>query len=66
MDQNSGDHLFNSELGLELERIRLIPGGGSIDPSSIKDIIVTCEDTRIATLLSELQSANLASKSKSK
>ena len=59
MDQNSGDHLFNSELGLELERLRLIPGGGSIDPSSVKDIIVTCEDTRIATLLSELHSENL-------
>ena len=55
MDQNSVGHLFNSELGLELERLRLNCSEGSIDPSFVKDIIVTCEDTRIATRISELQ-----------
>ena len=56
LDQNSNDHLFNSELGLELQRLQINQLGGSLDPTIIKDIIVTCEDTRIATRLSELQS----------
>ena len=56
LDQNSNDHLFNSELGLELQRLQLNLFGGSLDPTIVKDIIVTCEDTRIATRLSELQS----------
>ena len=55
MIQNSVGHLFNSEPGLELERLRLNCSEGSIDPSFVKDIIVTREDTRIATRLSEFQ-----------
>ena len=55
MDQNSGGHVFNSELGIELERLQLNQSGMPLDPTSVKDIIVTCEDTRIATQLSELQ-----------
>ena len=54
-DLNSDGDQFDSELGLELEQLRSNPGGGSLDPTSVKDIIVTCEDTRIATRLSELQ-----------
>ena len=56
LDLNLDADLFDSELGHELEQLRLNPGGGSLDPTSVKDIIVTCEDTRIATRLSELQS----------
>ena len=55
LDQNSDDHLFNSELGIELERLQMNQAGVSLDPTNVKDIIVTCEDTRIATRLSELQ-----------
>ena len=56
MDKNSSDYLFNSELGVELKRLQLNHLRGSLDPTNVKDIIVTCEDTRIATRLSELQS----------
>ena len=56
LDQKSGDDLFDSELGSELEQLRSNPGGGSLNPTFVKDIIVTCEDKRIATPLSELQS----------
>ena len=56
MDQKSSDIEFNSELGAELIRLQVNELGGSLDPTGIKDIIVTCEDTRIAMRLSELQS----------
>ena len=50
------DYLFNSELGVELKRLHLNHSRGSLDPTIVKDIIVICEDTRIATRLSELES----------
>ena len=56
MDQNTSDYLFNSELGVELKRLQLNHSRGSLDPTNVKDILVTCEDTRIATRLSELES----------
>ena len=55
MDQSTHDYLFNSELGIELKRLQLNHSRGSLDPTNVKDIIVTCEDTRIATHLSELE-----------
>ena len=53
IDQNSNNNIFNSELGVELKRLQA--NQSSLDPSIVKDIIVTCEDTRIATRLSEIQ-----------
>ena len=55
LDQNSNDDDFSSELGVELKNLQLNNSKGSLDPTNVKDIIVTCEDTRIATRLSELQ-----------
>ena len=59
MDQNLDDLVLNSELGLELMRLHANTDDCSLDPTNIKDIIVTCEDTRIATRLSEIQSEGL-------
>ena len=56
LDHNLDDYFFNSELGIELKRLQINQAGVSLDPTNVKDIIVTCEDTRIATRLSELQS----------
>ena len=43
---------FNSELGQELNRLR--SDNENLDPSSIKEILVTAEDLRISKRLSEL------------
>ena len=59
MDQDISNLEFNSELGLELKRLQVNSESESLDPTYIKDIIVTSEDTRIATRLSELQSEGL-------
>ena len=46
--------IFSSELGQELLKLHFKSGKEPLDPTIIKDIIVTSEDTRIATRLSEL------------
>ena len=47
---------FSSELGNELLRLKINREGNILDPTTIKNIIVTTEDTRIATRLSEITS----------
>ena len=47
LDHNSDNHVFNSELGLQLNKLQLNVRGGSLDPTFVKDIIVGCEDIRI-------------------
>ena len=56
---NAMDHLgskpsLSSELGIELLHLQHSDQHKSLDPTHIKDIIVTAEDTRIATRISEL------------
>ena len=55
LDQHTSSIQFDSELGIELKRLQINESGGALDPTGIKDIIVACEDTRIAIRLSELQ-----------
>ena len=55
LDQHTSSIQFDSELGIELKRLQINESGGTLDPTGIKDIIVACEDTRIAIRLSELQ-----------
>ena len=55
MDHQLPDIHFNSELGTELRNLQINASGGYLDPTGVKNIIVTCEDTRIALRLSELQ-----------
>ena len=45
---------FTSELGLEIMRLHESDLGFSLDSTNAKHIIVTAEDTRIATRMSEL------------
>ena len=45
---------FTSDLGNALMQLKQNVKGNILDPTSVKDIIVTSEDTRIATRLSEL------------
>ena len=45
---------LNSELGKELLKLDSMSGNEVLDPTIVKDIIVTAEDTRIASRLSEL------------
>ena len=47
---------FSSELGNELILLQLNKEANILDPTTIKHIIVTSEDTRIATRLSEITS----------
>ena len=54
MDYCVSTSSLTSELGNELLRLHSSQPGISLDPSIIKNIIVTAEDTRIATRLSEL------------
>ena len=49
---------LNSELGLELMRLQTYDGNLSLDPSNLKDIIVSTEDTRVASRLSRLLATN--------
>ena len=45
---------ISSELGYELIALKVNEEGGSLEPTNVKNIIVTAEDTRIATRISEL------------
>ena len=54
--------IFNSELGQELLRLQSCSKNQLLDPTLFKDIIVTAEDVRIATRLSELSYAILDKK----
>ena len=53
-DEFTITRIFSSELGRELLKLHFKSGKEPLDPSIIKDIIVTSEDTRIAMRLSEL------------
>ena len=55
MDYSESPSSLTSELGEELLRLQLCKENIALDPSNIKNIIVTTEDTRIATRLSEIQ-----------
>ena len=54
MDHSLSTANFNSELGKELFNLHNSDQTKSLDPTTIKNIVVTAEDTRIATRLSEL------------
>ena len=45
---------FNSELGEELLALETNSRTGALDPTNVKDIVVTAEDMRVAKRLSEL------------
>ena len=46
--------VFDSDLGIELNQLQARTNSEPLDPTSIKNIIVTAEDTRVASRLSEL------------
>ena len=54
MDYKGSSDIFTSELGIELWRLKLSDSNVSLDSTNVKFILVTSEDTRIATRLSEL------------
>ena len=54
MDYEKDNLTLDSELGVELLRLQRINQNISLDPTVVKDIIVSTEDTRIATRLSRL------------
>ena len=54
MDHTSSSTDFTSELGKELLFLHNSEQNKSLNPTTIKNIVVTAEDTRIATRLSEL------------
>jgi hypothetical protein len=53
-DEYTTSRTFTSELGQKLLKLRTQTEDMSLNPSIIKDIIVTSEDTIIASRLSEL------------
>ena len=53
-DELTAQLTLTSELGQELLKLHFKSGKEPLNPTVIKDIIVTAEDTRIATRLSEL------------
>ena len=55
LDHSNSVHAFTSELGQELLRLQRSEPEFALDAANVKQIIVTAEDTRIATRLSELQ-----------
>ena len=55
LDHSKSVLAFTSELGLELLRLQSSEPEFALDATNVKQIIVTAEDTRIATRLSELQ-----------
>ena len=57
MDYDDSTRLFNSELGRELLKLQSNTTNESLNPTNIKDILVSNEDIRIATRLSEISSA---------
>ena len=54
MDYSFSPSSLTSDLGKELLRLQSIKPDMALDPSTIKNIIVTAEDTRVATRLSEV------------
>ena len=58
MDHSENNIILNSELGLELLRLQAIKTNLSLDPSNVKDIIASTEDTRVASRLSRLLATN--------
>ena len=54
MDYDEEKTHYYSELGRELVNLRTQSTGRGLDPTIVKDILVSTEDTRIATRLSEL------------
>ena len=56
MDYDEDTLLFNSELGKELLELHSNTKSESLNPTNVKDILVSTEDIRIATRLSELSS----------
>ena len=54
MDHSLSTAGFTSELGKELSFLQNSEQTKSLDPTNTKNIVVTAEDTRIATRLSEL------------
>ena len=54
LDYSGQNIVFHSELGKELEYLKSIENGMALDPTNVKNILVTTEDTRIALRLSEL------------
>ena len=54
IDHSESRENFTSELGLELMRLHESDTDFSLDSTNVKHIIVTAEDTRIATRMSEL------------
>ena len=59
---NAMDHgddiILDSELGLELKRLQTSNQDLSLNPTIVKDIIVSTEDTRVASRLSRLLATN--------
>ena len=53
-DEHTATRVLTSELGKDLLRLHACSGKSSLDPSLIKDIIVTTEDTRIAMKISDV------------
>ena len=51
--------ILNSELGIELLRLHALNENSALDPSTVKEIIVCTEDTRVASRLSRLLTANM-------
>ena len=54
MDTSVSPSSMSTELGKELLRLQSIKPDTALDPSTIKNIIVTAEDTRVDTRLSEV------------
>ena len=54
MDHSEVQDIFTSELGKELINLQRSEQSSSLDSTNVKLILVTSEDTRIATRLSEL------------
>ena len=53
-DEYTARNSFTSELGRELLTLFSMSGKESLDPSRLKELIISSEDTRIATRLSEI------------
>ena len=56
LDHSGSSIHLDSELGIELKRLRSNERETCLDPTIVKNIIVATEDTRIALRLSELES----------
>ena len=54
IDHHGSQDIFKSELGIELVRLQQSEQDTSLDSTDVKFILVTSEDTRIATRMSEL------------